>query len=162
MADYLFAETLDVSPICIGNEDIDISAGGSSSAEGSACLNTKTLISVLYYLIRPFSECIQKLFDFCPRDSLQEMLIVLEANLLHGGEHIWVLAKVLNGPEALIVEFLCTFRSETPNSLKSLDSFGFRICLDKLESFNSTVCNKLSNLLNDTLTQALATLKLLS
>ena len=162
MADDLFAETLDISPISIGNEDIDISAGWSSSAEGSACLDTKTLISVLYDLIRPFSKCIQKLFDFCPRDSFQELLIVLEANLLHGGEHIWILAKVLNSPEALIVELLGPLGSETPNSLKSLDCLGFRIRIYKLESFDCTVCNKLSDLLYDTFTQALATLKLLS
>ena len=85
MADYLFAETLDICPISVGNEDIDISAGGSSSAEGPACLDTETLISVLYDLIRPFSKFIQKLFNFCPGDPLQEILVVLEANLLHGG-----------------------------------------------------------------------------
>ena len=162
VADYLFAETLDICPISVGNENIDISAGGSSSAEGPACLDTEALIFVLYNLIRPFSKCVQKLFDLCPRYSLQEMLIVLESNLLHGGEHIWVLAKVLNGPEALIVELLGTLGSETPNSLKSLDCFGFRIRIYKLESFDCPVCNKLSNLLYDTLTQALATLKLLS
>ena len=90
------------------------------------------------------------------------MLIVLKANLLHCGEHIWVLAKVLDGPDTLIVEFLGTLGPETPNSLKSLDGFGFRVCVDELESFNSTICNKLSNLLNDTLAQALAALELIS
>jgi len=90
------------------------------------------------------------------------MLIILKANLLHGSEHIWVLAKVLNCPEALIVEFLGTLGPETPNSLQSLDSFGFRVCVNELESFNSSICNKLSKLLNDTLAQALAALELIS
>ena len=90
------------------------------------------------------------------------MLIVLKANLLHGSEHIWILAEVLYGPEALIVEFLGTLGPQTPNSLKSLDGFGFRVCVDELESFNSAISNKLSNLLNDTLAQALAALELFS